>query len=191
MQDSKQRLRESLRNWHSLQESCHHEPRIEAPRQAVQRDILSKGKASLATALLKNDNRSADEPALFASHDSFGVVDLGATKTVIGSDNLPSLTNGLVPEIRSKLERCKCQVTFRFGNHGTLQSQHALIVPFQGFKLKIAVVPGSTPFLLSNTLLRAIEAVIDTKKQILWSEKLNREIPLHITNRGLFRFRSQ
>lgn len=186
MQDSKQRLKESLRNWHSLQESCHHEPRIEAPRQAVQRDILSKGKAPLATALLKDDHRSADEPALFASHDSFGVVDLGATKTVIGSDNLPALISGLVPEIRSKLERCKCQVTFRFGNHGTLQSQHALIVPFQGYKLKIAVVPGSTPFLLSNTLLRAIEAVIDTKKQVLWSEKLNREIPLHITNRGLF-----
>ena len=107
-------------------------------------------------------------------------------KTVIGSDNLPSLIQGLIPEVRKKLERCKCQVTFRFGNHGTLQSQHALIVPFQGFKLKIAVVPGSTPFLLSNTLLRAIEAVIDTRKQSLWSEKLKKEIPLHITNRGLF-----
>ena len=96
------------------------------------------------------------------------------------------MIQNLNPEVRKKLERCKCQVTFRFGNHGTLQSQHALIVPFEGFKLKIAVVPGSTPFLLSNTLLRAIEAVIDTKKQVLWSEKLQREIPVHITSRGLF-----
>ena len=77
-------------------------------------------------------------------------------------------------------------MTFRFGNHGTLQSQHALVVPIQDFKLKVAVVPGSTPFLLSNTLLRAIEAVIDTQKQTLWSHKLQRTIPLHITNKGLF-----
>ena len=122
----------------------------------------------------------------FASHDSYGVVDLGATKTVIGSDNVSSLIQGLHPEVQKKLQRCKCQVTFRFGNHGTLQSQHALVVPFQGFKLKIAVVPGSTPFLLSNTLLRAIEAVIDTQKQTLWSQKLQRMIPLHITSKGLF-----
>ena len=129
---------------------------------------------------------SVQELTLFASHDSYGVVDLGATKTVIGSDNIPSLLQSIHPEVRKKLQRCKCQVTFRFGNHGTLQSQHALVVPFQGFKLKIAVVPGSTPFLLSNTLLRAIEAVIDTQKQTLWSQKLQRLIPLHITNKGLF-----
>lgn len=96
------------------------------------------------------------------------------------------MIQGLQPEVRKQLQRCKCQVTFRFGNHGTLQSQHALVVPFSGFKLKIAVVPGSTPFLLSNTLLRAIEAVIDTQKQMLWSNGLKRSIPLHITSKGLF-----
>ncbi len=161
-------------------------PRIEAPRLGVPRDILSNGPTPQAHTASKCAFPSVQEMALFASHDSFGVVDLGATKTVIGSDNLPSLIQGLSPEVRKKLERCKCQVTFRCANHGTLQSQHALIVPFQGVKLKIAVVPGSTPFLLSNPLLRAIEAVIDTKKQSLWSEKLKKTIPLHITNRGLF-----
>ena len=186
MQDSKQKLRNTLGKWYSSQESHHHVPRIEEPRPAVHQDILSFGRSTTAHATHQNVSSSVPEMTLFASHDSFGVVDLGATKTVIGSDNLPSLIQGLIPEVQRKLERCKCQVTFRFGNHGTLQSQHALIVPFQGFKLKIAVVPGSTPFLLSNTLLRAIEAVIDTRKQSLWSEKLKKEIPLHITSRGLF-----
>ena len=35
-------------------------------------------------------------------------------------------------------------------------------------------------------MLRAIEAVIDTQKQTLWSQKLQRMIPLHITSKGLF-----
>eukprot|EP00434_Breviolum_minutum_P015793 symbB.v1.2.013912.t1/scaffold987.1/size146359/2 len=56
----------------------------------------------------------------------------------------------------------------------------------KGFRLKIAVVPGDTPFLLSNTLLRAIGAVIDTDQSRMWSSKLQRDIPLHLTQKGLF-----
>jgi hypothetical protein len=98
------------------------------------------------------------EPELtcFASHGSFGIVDLGATKTVIGSKLVPELLNSLDPSIRSQVTRCPCVVTFRFGNHGILQRQQALVVPISGLLLKVAVVPGSTPFLLSNILLRAL-----------------------------------
>ena len=131
-------------------------------------------------------SESSTETALFASHSSFGVVDLGATKTVIGSDNVVDLMNHLNPKVREQVERCPCRITFRFGNHGTLQSQQALVIPFAGFRLKIAVVPGATPFLLSNTLLRAIGAVIDTDRNRLWSSKLQRDIPLHLTQKGLF-----
>ena len=93
----------------------------------------------------------------FASHGSLGVVDLGATKTVIGSNNVRELIESLLPEVQKTIYyRCKCQVTFRFGNHGTLRSEHALVIPIHGFHLKIAVVQGSTPFLLSVTLLRAL-----------------------------------
>lgn len=58
------------------------------------------------------------EPTMFASHETFGILDTGATKSVIGSDLLPDLIKGLKPKIQQKLFRCQCSVTFRFGNQG-------------------------------------------------------------------------
>ena len=142
---------------------------------------------------LRNDSTSeplpepiSEDHVLFATHGSHGVVDLGATKTVIGSNHVAELINSLHPKIRNQLSRCPCQVTFRFGNHGTLKSEQALVVPLQGLKLKIAIVPGSTPFLISNTLLRAFEAVIDVEKHVMWSKKFHQEYPLQLTSKGLF-----
>ena len=123
---------------------------------------------------------------MFATHSSLGVVDLGATKTVIGSNLVADLINNLHPNIRKNLQQCPCHVTFRFGNHSTLQSEQALVVPLQDLLLKIAIVPGSTPFLLSNTLLRAMHAVIDVERHVLWSKKYNQEYPLTLTPKGLF-----
>ena len=128
----------------------------------------------------------SDATAMFATHSSLGVVDLGATKTVIGSDLVAELISSLHPSIRKKLQRCPCHITFRFGNHGTLQSEQALVVPLHDLLLKIAIVPGSTPFLLSNTLLRAMQAVIDVEKHVLWSKKYQQEYPLKLTSKGLF-----
>ena len=142
---------------------------------------------------LRNDSTSeplpepiSEDPVLFATHGSHGVVDLGATKTVIGSNHVAELIKSLHPKIRNQLSRCPCQVTFRFGNHGTLKSEQALVVPLQGLNLKIAIVPGSTPFLISNTLLRAFEAVIDVEKHVMWSKKFHQEYPLQLTSKGLF-----
>ena len=122
----------------------------------------------------------------FATHGSFGVVDLGATKTVIGSNLVKDLINNLQPHIRRNLTRCPCKIAFRFGNHGILESEQALVVPIFGLKLKIAIVPGSTPFLLSNTLLRTLGAVIDTQNRTLFLKNSNQTIPLQLTPKGLF-----
>ena len=124
--------------------------------------------------------------ACFASHGSYGVVDLGATKTVIGSQFVPSLLQGLKPDLKKQVTRCPCKITFRFGNQGILQSEQALVIPVANRLLKVAVVPGSTPFLLSNTLLRAMSAIIDTERQLLFSKNLSREVPMTLTDRGLF-----
>jgi len=67
-----------------------------------------------------------------------------------------------------------------------LQSQQAIVVPLPGLLLKIAVVPGSTPFLLSNTLLRALEATIDTSQHMLHATKIGKSFPLKLTSKGLF-----
>ena len=125
-------------------------------------------------------------PVCFATHTTFGVLDLGASKTVIGSDHVKSLICSLDQPIRERLTRCKCQITFRFGNQGTLTSNQAIVVPIGNLLLKIAVVPGSTPFLISNTLMRALQAQIDCQAFLLRSPKLRQPVRMELTNKGLF-----
>ena len=60
------------------------------------------------------------------------------------------------------------------------------MVPICGFQLKIAIVPGNTPFLISNTLLRALKASIDVEEHTIWSKLLQREFPMQLSPRGLF-----
>ena len=57
--------------------------------------------------------RETTEMVLFASQGTKGVVDLGATKTVIGNQLVPELLAGLDTDIRKIVGRCKCSVTFK------------------------------------------------------------------------------
>ena len=115
-----------------------------------------------------------------------GIVDSGATKTVIGSELIGSFLEALEPKHRASLGRCPCQVTFRFGNQGTLESHQALVVSLGGLRLKIAIVPGRTPFLLSNTLLRTLHACLNTHEQHISSPFMKLPVKLRLTSRGLF-----
>lgn len=133
----------------------------------------------------------ACEPAeaeliMFASHSSFGILDSGATKTVIGSKHVAELLNSLHPEVRKNIRRCSCEVTFRFGNQGTLDSKHALVIPIGQLGLKVAVVPGETPLLLSNTLLRTLRATVDVAQKQLISPFLQKPVGMSLSPRGLF-----
>lgn len=124
--------------------------------------------------------------AFFASQGTWGVLDSGATKTVIGSQLVKDLIAGLSKSIQEKLSRCACRITFRFGNQATLQSEFALVIPIGSLKLKVAVVPGTTPFLLSNTLLRTLGAVIDTRDQSMFCKLTRQTVPLKLSSSGLF-----
>ena len=153
MGTSKDRLRESLGKW--TQGYNHLGPttsvlhaRSESSQQVVDRAILANDDRECEGPILEKDLSPSLEVACFATHGSFGVVDLGATKTVIGSSLVPDLIKNLSPQVQKSLSRCSCSITFRFGNHGTLQSTQALVIPIHGFLLKVAIVPGSTPFLL-------------------------------------------
>ena len=128
----------------------------------------------------------SNDCVLFATHGSCGVLDLGATKTVMGSSFITEFLQGLSPSTRKQISRCKCKVTFRFGNQGTLTSDHALVIPIGRLKLKIAIVKGATPFLLSNTLMRALQAQIDCQSRQVTSPKLSKPVKLELTSKGLF-----
>ena len=181
------KLQESLKKWKSHQIASVAHARNEDGNASASRQRLRQVVENLRALETPARNECPEpEPACFASHGSLGIVDLGATKTVIGSKLVPELLGGLDDSIRSQIKRCPCVVTFRFGNHGVLQSQQAIVVPLPGLLLKIAVVPGSTPFLLSNTLLRALGATIDTSHHMLHATKIGKSFPLNLTSKGLF-----
>ena len=125
-------------------------------------------------------------PTCFATHDAYGVLDPGASKTVIGSEHVKGLIQSLDEETRSQLTRCPCEVTFKFGNQGTLTSSQAIVVPIGKLRLKIAIVNGGTPFLISNTFMRAIRAKIDCFSHSLSSPMLNHAIPLESPREDCF-----
>ena len=122
----------------------------------------------------------------FASSGASGVVDLGASQTVIGSNQVTELLQGLPDQIRAQVRRTPCQLTFRFGNHQTLMSKHALLLPLCGQWFRIAVVPGPTPFVLSSTFLKQIRAVIDTDEGTMYSKVLHKNLPMERSAENLF-----
>jgi hypothetical protein len=133
-----------------------------------------------------HDTAGAEAETWFASHDTWGILDTGATKTVMGSHHVSSFLKNLDPEVRQQVQRTSCEITFRFGNQGTLKAAHAIVVPLAGMKLKIAVVEGATPFLVSNTLLRALGAMIDTSQNQLLLPRHQTKVPLKLSAKGLY-----
>ncbi len=126
------------------------------------------------------------QESLFASEGTHGVVDLGASQTVIGSSQVPDLLKLIPKSVRDVVKQVPCHLTFRFGNHQTLVSKYALLMPLGSVSFRIAVVPGNTPFLLSNSFLKGIQAVIDTDSETLWSKKLQRNLVITRTHKNLF-----
>ena len=185
----KDKLKRALTAWHKTEgfSSGHCKPRSEDPTELAKTRLRRSLAAHSATAKFRpSESIDGESPALFATYSSMGVVDLGATKTVIGSQLVQGLLNGLNSHARKLVRRCPCSITFRFGNQGTLQSEHALVLPVFGMWLRIAIVPGSTPLLLSNTLLRAMGAVIDTSQKVIHATKVSKTIPIQLTEKGLF-----
>eukprot|EP00435_Cladocopium_sp_Y103_P063960 s281_g25.t1 len=125
-------------------------------------------------------------PSLFATAGTTGVVDLGASQTVIGSEQVPELLSNLPDWVRAKTRRCPCNLTFRFGNHQTLVSRHAMVLPLGTQSFRIAIVEGRTPFLISNSFLKGLKAVIDTDQETLYSKLMGRFFSLQKSNKNLF-----
>lgn len=124
---------------------------------------------------------------LFASSGTIGVVDLGASQSVVGSQQVPDLLSQLPASIRKQIRRTECNLVFRFGNHQTLTSRHAILFPLNREWFRVAVVTGNTPFLLSSKFLRdSIGAVIDTVDGTMWSKKLQRNLSVELSPKNLF-----
>ena len=123
---------------------------------------------------------------LFVSHGPFGIVDLGASQTVIGSHQVSDLLQQLPPKIRDAVRKVPCRTVFRFGNSSTVQSDHAILVPLQQWYVRICVVPSQTPFLISNNVFRTLGAKIDTAHDTVEFSQLGFQMPLELSEKRLY-----
>ena len=124
------------------------------------------------------------EVACFASHGSFGVVDLGASQSVIGQRQLAQVLESLGPEIRKQIKETRCDTVFRFGNSSTVHCQKAMLIPLGRWFVKLCIVPSDTPFLLSNNMFRTLGAQIDTAADRIFLPGVNINMDLVLTEKS-------
>ena len=89
-------------------------------------------------------------------------------------------------EIQKQMNWKKSETMFRFGNNAVLPSVGALYLPFGKRWMRIEVVEGDTPFLLSNSFLRSIDADVCIRNSSLRLNQLGIEVPLIVNQKGLF-----
>ena len=151
-------------------------------RTGSEQSILSRGRVPK---VLHSSKPIEDEDCVFiATTGSEGVLDTGASRTVVGSNRVPSILKGLDAEVRAGVRKTASEVVFKFGNSGTLKSKHALLLPTsESTWVRVEVIPGDTPLLISNRLLHELDAVIHVRKGYL--QLPDKRVPLRKDAKGL------
>lgn len=105
---------------------------------------------------------------------------------MIGQGRVKDLIRCLPVEVKKKVNGKKSETVFRFGNNAVLPSLGAVYTPFGGRWLRIEVVEGQTPFLLSNSFLKALNADVCRSNSSLRLNSLSKHVPLKTNSKGLF-----
>ena len=74
----------------------------------------------------RNEEYCETKTVFLTSQGINGILDADATKSVVGSNLLVSLIESLDPKVRKHIYRIQCNIIFKFGNQGTLDSHQAL-----------------------------------------------------------------
>lgn len=85
---------------------------------------------------------------MLASQGSFGIVDLGASQSVMGLQQKTEFLESLPASVRERTYECKADMSFRFGNNSRIHCSTALVAPIGPIWIKIALVASHTPFLI-------------------------------------------
>jgi hypothetical protein len=118
--------------------------------------------------------------------DVFFVSHVGASQTVIGSDQVPELLSHLPPSVKSRGQKVAINTIFQFGNSSTVECREALMVPLDRWFVKICVVQSKTPFLVSNNVFRTLGAQIDTAADVVNFTQIQVKMPLTLTAKKLY-----
>ena len=155
--------------------------RIECAPSAKTRINFEKASSPILPAWNVHDQTGPGQMTEEASDEA--ILDTGASRTVIGSRRV----EGLVQALKGvKVKRGPSSCVFKFGNSGTLQSQEALFLQRKGRGwLRVEIVPGSTPFLLSNAVVQGMKGVIDSYRGKLWFHGAKQELDLRKVRRRL------
>ena len=132
----------------------------------------------------KGEEPPVEAATNFVSHGSLGIVDLGASQTVIGEHQVTEVIQQLPKS--TKIQEVPCSTVFRFGNSSTVACDRAMLVPLGPYYVKVCIVPSKTPFLLSNNLFRKLEASIHTATDEIFFGRLNLRLPLQLTEKKLY-----
>ena len=132
------------------------------------------------------ETKPAAEVVLFATSHAMGIVDLGASQTVMGRHQVREFLDSLPTEVRRLVHERPVEMSFRFGNNSVVPCNCAMFIPVDKFWIKIAIVETRTPFLISNNVCRSLGAIIDTSRQCIFFQKLNCELPLELSGKKLF-----
>eukprot|EP00435_Cladocopium_sp_Y103_P025468 s968_g6.t1 len=158
--------------------------------------LKQRSSESPAVSLSKAEVSAPDEmqSALHVAMDgSHAVLDTGASRSVIGSELVPSLLKDLPTSIRSQVKQLPSSVGFKFGNNQVSYSHSQLRIPMIGPKKKIwlliEVVKGHTPFLMSIHAMKCLGAQIDLGSNQVFLQTLQRTMTIHENNNGLFMVR--
>ena len=150
-------------------------------------DVTSNACPRRTVDVWKNPQKSQTEELInFATSNAVGILDLGASQSVMGEHQLEDFLQCLPVQVRSKVFEQPVQMAFRFGNNSIVQCDKAVFVPIDRFWIKIAIVPSKTPFLISNNVCRSLGAVIDTADQHIMFKKLSCSMPLTLSSKKLF-----
>ena len=80
------------------------------------------------------------ETAMFATTKTVGILDLGASQTVMGQHQVAEFLASLPDQARQMVFEQPAQMTFRFGNNSVVPCHKAIFVPVDKYWIKIAVV---------------------------------------------------
>ena len=128
----------------------HHDPSRKKMTECGRREYPGSSKPLSSVDSAKTNRCSVeDAQAFFATQGSFGIVDLGASLSVIGKDQFKDLCKNLPSHVIRSMKETACAVNFRFGNDSVVQGRRAVFIPLGKHWLKIIVVPSNTPFLIA------------------------------------------
>ena len=129
---------------------------------------------------------NVEEGVNVVTSGSFGIVDLGASMSVIGENSWKNLFNQMPPTVQQQIRQAPCTVSFRFGNDSVVQGNQAVYIPIGRYWLKLIIVPSNTPFLIANSVFRKLGAVIDTESNLIHFRKLSCSIRISLSERKLY-----